>query len=282
MAKEVKVDSKEIGLVAVLNLFNYFLGTKDLHYGLWGDDLEVKVQNLPEAQKRYSDFLIGHFPDDVKTILDVGCGAGGLATELLSRGYQVQGVSPSPLLSEAAQSQAGDDFKIHHGRFEDVKFSVNEKFDMLMFSESFQYITLDMVLVNAQSLLRAGGYIVICDFFKTNTSGKSVVGGGHKFDEFQKVMNDSGLKVLAEKDITKETAPNLDLVNQMGRELVLPTMKLICYNFKNNLPWLSKIFTWKFRKKLDKIDYKYLSGERNAEAFTKYKIYKFYLLKMEK
>ena len=282
MAKEVKVDSKEISLVAGLNLFNFFLGTKDLHYGLWGDDLEVKVQNLPEAQKRYSDFLTGHFPDDVKTILDVGCGAGGLATELLSRGYQVQGVSPSPLLSEAAQNQAGDDFKIHHGRFEDVKFSVNEKFDMVMFSESFQYITLDMVLDKAQSLLRPGGYIVICDFFKTNASGKSVVGGGHKFDEFQKVLNDSGLKVLEEKDITKETAPNLDLVNQMGRELLLPTMKLIGYTFKNNRPWLSKIFTWKFRKKLDKIDYKYLSGERNAEAFTKYKIYKFYLLKMEK
>ncbi len=281
MAKQVKVDSKEIGLVAGLNLFNFFLGTKDLHYGLWSDGLEVKVQNLPEAQKRYSDFLIGHFPDDVKTILDVGCGAGGLATELLNRGYQVQGVSPSSLLSEAAQNQAGDDFKIHHGRFEDVKFSVNEKFDMVMFSESFQYITLDMVLDKAHSLLRPGGYIVICDFFKTNASGKSVVGGGHKFDEFQQVLNDSGLKVLQEKDITKETAPNLDLVNQMGRELLLPTMKLIGYTFKNNRPWLSKIFTWKFRKKLDKIDYKYLSGERNAESFAKYKIYKFYLLQRD-
>ncbi|MBT3205264.1 MAG: class I SAM-dependent methyltransferase [Gammaproteobacteria bacterium] len=281
MAKEVKVDSKEVGLVAGLNLFNFFLGTKDLHYGLWNDGLDVTVQNLPEAQKRYSDFLISHFPEDVKTILDVGCGAGGLATELLSRGYQVQGVSPSPLLSEAAQSQAGDDFKIHHGRFEDVKFSVNEKFDMVMFSESFQYITLNMVLDKAQSLLRPGGYIVICDFFKTDAPGKSVVGGGHKFIEFQKVLNDSGLNVLEEKDITKETAPNLDLVNQMGRDLLLPTMKLIGYTFKNNRPWLSKFFTWKFRKKLDKIDYKYLSGERNAESFAKYKIYKFYLLQRD-
>ncbi len=280
MAKTQQVDSKEVGLVAGLNLFNFFLGTKDLHYGLWTDDLEVTVQNLPEAQKRYSDFLIGHFPQDIKTILDVGCGAGGLATELLSRGYEVQGVSPSPLLSEAAQSQAGEDFKIHHGRFEDVDFSLNEKFDLVMFSESFQYITLDMVLDKAQSLLRPGGYIVICDFFKTNATGKSVVGGGHKFDKFQQVLQQSGLKVLEEKDITKETAPNLDLVNQMGRDLLMPTMKLIAYTFKSNRPWLSKIFTWKFRKKLDKIDYKYLSGERNAESFAKYKIYKFYLLQM--
>lgn len=281
MAKTVKVDSKEVGLVAGLNLFNFFLGTKDLHYGLWGDDLEVKVQNLPEAQKRYSDFLISHFPEDVKSILDVGCGAGGLATELLSRGYRVQGVSPSPLLSEAAQNQAGDDFIIHHGRFEDVDLSVNEKFDLVMFSESFQYITLDMVLGKAQSLLRPGGYIVICDFFKTDAKGKSVVGGGHRLDKFNEALAKSGLKVLEDKDITKETAPNLDLVNQLGRDLILPTMKLIGYTFKSNRPWISKMFTWKFRKKLDKIDYKYLSGERNAESFAKYKIYKFYLLQKQ-
>ena len=281
MAKTVKVDSKEVGLIAGLNLFNFFLGTKDLHYGLWNEDLEVKVQNLPEAQKRYSDFLISHFPEDVETILDVGCGAGGLATELLGRGYQVEGVSPSPLLSEAVQNQAGDDFKIHHGRFEDVPFSVNVKFDLVMFSESFQYITLDMVLEKAQVLLRPGGYIVICDFFKTDAIGESVVGGGHALSKFELVLKKSGLNVLEEKDITKETAPNLDLVNQMSRDLLLPTMKLISYTFKSNRPLLSKIFTWKFRKKLDKIDYKYLSGERNAESFAKYKVYKFYLLQKQ-
>ena len=47
-----------------------------------------------------------------KKALDVGCGAGGVATELLARGYRVEGVSPSPLLTEAAHKQAGDDFKI--------------------------------------------------------------------------------------------------------------------------------------------------------------------------
>ena len=278
MAKTPKVDSKEVGLVAGLNLFHFFLGTRDLHYGLWDDDLEVCIQNLPEAQQRYSNYLIGHIPEEVKTILDVGCGAGGLAAELLERGYQVQGVSPSPLLSEAAQKQAGDDFIIHHGRFEDVEISVNEKFDLVMFSESFQYIDLDSVLERAQLLLRPGGYILICDFFKTEAKGKSVIGGGHKLTAFTKVLNKSGLKVLAEDDITRQTAPNLDIVNQMGRELILPTMKLIGYTFKSNRPWLSKIFTWKFRKKLDKIDFKYFSGERNADNFAKYKIYKLYLL----
>ena len=281
MSRKQKVDSKEVGLVLGLNMLHFFVGSKDLHYGFWDDDLEVTVQNLPEAQRRYSEYLISHIPADVKDILDVGCGAGGLASELLSRGYLVEGVSPSPLLSEAAHKQAGPDFLIHHGRFEDVEFAPDRQFDLVMFSESFQYITLDMVLEKAQSLLRPGGYILICDFFKTDAKGRSVIGGGHKLDQFMRVLNASGLSLLQEDDITRQTAPNLDIVNQMGRELIYPTMKLIGYTFEHNRPWITKIFRWKFAKKLKKVDYKYLSGERNAESFSKHKIYKLFLLKKQ-
>ena len=274
-----KVDSKEVGLVAGLNLFHFFLGTRDLHYGLWQDDLEVCVQNLPEAQRRYSDFLLSHIPEGVRRVLDVGCGAGGVATELLARGYQVEGVSPSPLLSEAAQQQAGADFKIHQGRFEDVKFSDEQKFDLVMFSESFQYITLDTVLRDAQQRLNPGGHILICDFFKTNEPGRSVIGGGHPIDKFRAALEDSGLELLEDRDITRETAPNLDLVDQMGRELLLPTFKLIGYAFGSNHPWLAKFLHWKYQRKIRKINHKYLSGERNAKSFARYKVYRLLLLR---
>ena len=273
-----KVDSKEVGLVAGLNLFHFFLGTRDLHYGLWTDDLEVNIRNLPEAQQRYSNFLIDHIPDDVSRILDVGCGAGGLASELRGRGYQVEGVSPSPLLSDAARDNAGEDFVIHQGRFEDVWLENAEPFDLVMFSESFQYITLDTALEKAQSLLRPGGYILICDFFKTGAPGKSVIGGGHPIDKFNSVLDASGLHILADKDITAETAPNLDIVNEMGRDLFLPTFDLVGYAFRENHPWLAKLIHWKFKKKIRKIHNKYTSGKRNGAAFALHKIYKLFLL----
>ena len=63
-----KVDSKEVGLVAGLNLFHFFLGLRDLHCGVWQDDLELCIQNFPEAQKRYSDFLISHILAGVKRV----------------------------------------------------------------------------------------------------------------------------------------------------------------------------------------------------------------------
>ena len=274
-----KVDSREVGLIAGLNLCNFFIGTRDLHYGLWQDDLEVSVQNLPEAQRRYSDFLIGHIPAEVKRILDVGCGAGGLASELIARGYEVEGVSPSPLLSDAARRQAGEEFRIHEGRFEDVGFSDEERFDLVMFSESFQYITLNTVLGDAMRRIGPGGYILICDFFKTGAPGKSVIGGGHPVAKFDAALEKSGLEVLEDIDITRETAPNLDLVDQMGRELLYPTFNLIGYAFGSNHPWLAKILRWKYRKKLDKIYHKYLSGERNAQSFARHKVYRLLLLR---
>jgi SAM-dependent methyltransferase len=262
-----KVDSREVGLVAGLNLFSYFLGTRDLHYGLWQDDLEVCIQNLPAAQQRYSEFLISHIPEGVKRILDVGCGAGGLASELLARGYEVE-------------RQAGEDFRIHQGRFEDVDFDDGQKFDLVMFSESFQYITLDSVFENAKRRLKPGGHVLICDFFKTGAPGRTVIGGGHPIRKFMAALEKSGLEVLADKDITRETAPNLDIVDQMGRELFYPTFELIGYAFDSNHPWLSKLFRWKYQKKLKKINRKYLSGERNGANFALHKVYRLFLLRL--
>ena len=275
-----KVDSKEVGLVAGLHLFHYFLGSRDLHYGLWEDDLEVCIQNLPRAQKRYSDFLLGHIPDGVERVLDVGCGAGGVASELLARGYRVEGVSPSPLLSEAAQKQAGSEFRIHEGRFEDVEFADDDKFDLVLFSESFQYISLERVLEDAKRRLHPGGYVLICDFFKTGAPGRSVIGGGHPIARFRTTLDKSGLEVIEDKDITRETAPNLDIVRQMGSELFLPIFRLIGYAFDSNHPWLARLFRWKYRKKIRKIERKYLSGERSGENFARHKEYRLLLLRV--
>lgn len=275
-----RVDSREVGLVAGLNVMRFFLGTRDLHYGLWGDDLEVEVKNLPLAQKRYSEFLLGHIPDGVERVLDVGCGAGGVATELLARGYRVEGVSPSPLLSAAARRQAGDDFVIHEGRFEDVVFAADDRFDLVLFSESFQYIDLDCVLEYAKRRLTPGGHVLICDFFKIPAAGRSIIGGGHPIEKFRAALEASGLEVLTDIDITAETAPNLDIVAQMEQELFLPTAELVGYAFDRNHPWLSRLLRWKYRKKLRKIRRKYLSGERNGEHFARHKMYRLLLLRL--
>ena len=66
----------------------------------------------------------------------------------------------------------------------------------------------------------------------------------------------------------------------MGRELILPTFNLIGYAFSSNHAWMAKLIRWKYHRKIRKIHRKYLSGERNAESFARFKVYRFLLLRM--
>lgn len=66
----------------------------------------------------------------------------------------------------------------------------------------------------------------------------------------------------------------------MGRELSLPIFNLIDYAFNSNHPWLAKLIRWKYCRKIRKIHREYLSGERNAESFVRFKAYRFLLLRI--
>jgi hypothetical protein len=65
----------------------------------------------------------------------------------------------------------------------------------------------------------------------------------------------------------------------MERELLLPTFKLIDYAFGQNHPWLAKLLRWKYRKKIRKLNRKYLAGGRDAESFARFKVYRLLLLR---
>ena len=66
----------------------------------------------------------------------------------------------------------------------------------------------------------------------------------------------------------------------MGREPSLPTFNLIGYAFNSNHLWLAKLIRWQYRRKIRKIQRKYLNGQRNAERFARFKVYRFLLLRM--
>ena len=68
-------------------------------------------------------------------------------------------------------------------------------------------------------------------------------------------------------------------VDQMGRELILPTFNLIGYAFSSKHPWMAKLIRCKYHRKIRKIHRKYLNGERNAETVARFKVYRFLLLR---
>jgi len=275
MSRRRKVDSREIGLEIGLILTRQFLQTDHLHYGLWPDSLEIDLFNLPRAQENYSNFLISHIPAGAVSVLDVGCGVGRFAKTLIDRGYRVDCVSPNPRLAEHARELLSGESHIYECSYEMIQ--TEKRYDVILFSESFQYVHIGKALWNSNRLLNTGGHLLICDFFKTEAEGKSALGGGHRLSRFYKIISGYPFKLVADIDITGETAPNLTIVDDLLKNVGLPTWNLALDFLNHQYPVFSKLLQWRYRKKIETIHRKYFLGARNAENFATFKSYRLLL-----
>ena len=201
--------SREFGLAIGLILGRFFVKMEDLHYGYWTDDLTIEMANVAKAQAQYSDFLMSHIPEGVKSILDVGCGAGNTARKLLDRGYQVDCVSPNSFLTSVAQETLGNRTTFFKCRFEDLQ--TDRRYDLLLFSESFLFMRLDEAIAKALQLLRPGGYILLSDIFKIVPDGNTAIGGGQHLALFQDAFARAPFTILKEIDMTPQIAPPFTL-----------------------------------------------------------------------
>ncbi len=268
-------ESREAALKFYLALGRHLLKTDDLHFGYWTDGLEVDIRNLPRAQENHSEFIISHIPKDTKTILDVGCGVGRMALRLMGLGYQVEGVSPSPFLAAEARRLLGNGFRIFECPFEDLQ--AEKRYDLVLFSESFQYVGMKKALEKSSTLLTEGGHLLICDYFQTNAEGKSALGGGHRLKRFYEMIGSLPFELVRDVDITEEAAPTMDLADDVLRNVFHPTWKLVLEFLASRWPVPSRLLTWAFRRKIERLERKYFAGARDGKHFKKFKSYRLLL-----
>ena len=278
MSVKNKVSSQRVGLDIGLAIGRFFLNTEDLHYGYWPKGKTATIQNFAEAQKAHSKLIIYHIPDGTQRILDVGSGSGNLALKLINKGFQVDCVIPSEFLAEQVQDKLGNQSTIHICSFEDVPES--EKYDLILFSESFQYVKLGESMVKIMTMLNPGGHLLICDFFRRDVPGKSPMGGGHSWQGFQDIITKHPLKMVTDLDITKETAPTIELLAKFNADVVTPISEMSGEYLIDHYPRITRLLQWKFKKRIEKISRIYLSGAVNGYSFKQFKEY--HLLVYEK
>ena len=270
MAKKGKVSSQEMGLNIGLVVGRFLLNIEDIHYGYWPNGGEATMQNFARAQENHSKLIMDHIPEEVKSILDVGSGSGNLALKLWNKDYTVDCVIPSEFLGKQIQAKLGDSSKIHICGFEQMLPTRN--YDLILFSESFQYVKMEESLQKAAEMISPGGYLLICDFFRRNVPGKSPMGGGHCWQKFQDTIS-THFRQVTDLDISQETAPTIRLLAQFNSEVLAPGAEMVGAYLKDNYPFLTAILQWKFKKRIQKIGRKYISGEVNEESFKKFKTY---------
>ena len=282
MAQKETMDSRELGLV----LGQQLLKVDDMHYGLWDDDIELKVSNIAIAQQRYTDALlqeIEQFSIGHPKVLDIGCGTGHILEQMIKKGYQADGLVPAPgfakLVNERLAKYPESNAKLFQIPFE--QFPVDEYqgfYDVALFSESFQYIPMAKSFEILRRIVRPGGRVMIWDFFKTANTGDGGVGdgtfgGGHRWEQFESMLATLPFTVLKDEDITKKMSPNLALVNDLLMNTVAPAGQTIGRYLRLNYPKCTKLVAFVFRKKLNRLKQKYFMGLRNQETFERYKTY---------
>jgi len=273
MAKPIK--GREYGLEFGMIGMNFLFKSKALHYGYWAPTDEVTLWNLGKAQESYTNELIAHVPSDATDILDVGCGTGVVARRLLDKGHHLECLSPSSFLNAEARKTLPDSVQIHQTKFED--FQTDNTYDLILFSESFQYAKMDRSFPLCLQLLKPGGRILICDVFKLDTPGKSPIGGGHNYKKYLRIRDSFGLTCIQDVDITTHIAPTFDLVQDLSLNLVKPSCDNFVRIMQTNHPWISKMVGWKFRRQIKKFQ-KHYRPDRNGQGFNKYKTYRIQLL----
>lgn len=274
MGKKDKINFSDIGLRLALDLW----GMDDLHFGWW-DGLEVIHKNIPAAQKQYIEKIAAHIPEGVQTILDVGCGIGNVALYLREKGYQLECLAPDPKLIEKARERLGDRTQVHISRFED--FETDHRYDLVLMSESCQYIKSGPGLAQAAKFLKPGGTLLAADVFRHLPWPREkpyISKAGHNIDRFLNSAKENGFTVEERVDITDHVGPTLDLYDDFLQGKVIPIAEAVVEALGRGYPFTTRILGWIWGAKLKFVRKKY--RHQDLKTFREYR--KYLLLRFRK
>ena len=257
---------------------NYYLGLTEspyLHYGYW-ETLpvptdELTLARLRIAQQAYTVKLLEAIPKGTQTILDVGCGIGGNAAYLLDRAFAVEGLAPDPFQQQRFLKCTGDRAVFHLTRFED--FKATKSYDLILFSESSQYMSAVDIANDAAKILNPGGYVLLADMLRSDPNYKEgMFSNCHVVTELHAALNQAGFTLVKTEDISAHILPTIDLYVDTFRRYGLNTMIYVADLISIAVPPIHKLLRWIFRRWFKKLVVEGLEASQLFEQHLCYEI----------
>lgn len=260
----------------ILNYYCKITKSDYLHYGYWDLEDELNLENLQRSQEKYIDHLISFIPKGVKTVLDVGCGIGGNALRLKKEGFEVEALSPDP--AQEKMFKAKGEVPFHLTKFE--TFETSKKYDLILMSESAQYIQIREGFEKCCTLLNDEGALLVSDYFlRENVETDNVFAvRTHQKLKYLKIAKEYGFEIVKAEDITSRIVPTLDLAKLKYEEYVKPTLELINNSLLQRLRIPYKIVQFIARKPFNNL----MSQTEliDSQLFLKHRQYMIYLFKL--
>jgi hypothetical protein len=143
-----------------LNVFMHILtheegGVDSLHYGLF----EREDEPIGAAQERSTRMVLERLPPPPARLLEAGIGLGTTLDRLMRRGYEVVGITPDEKQVAAARARYPE-ADIRVAPFE--TFRDEQRFDLILFQESSQYIQSNALFAKAAEL---ADHVLVLDEF---------------------------------------------------------------------------------------------------------------------
>jgi len=222
---------------AQLQLYSKILKGDFLHYGYFKNiDTKpetISINDIEEAQMNYAELFIDKISDKENTVLDIGCGMGGLSALLKEKNLIPNALTPDKnQIGYIKNKYPG--IPVIEGKFEDINVSnYTDFYGTVITSESLQYLDIEKSVDIIDKILKQGGRWLICDYFKR---GQSFEKSGHNWEYFSEVLKKNGWNISYKVDITDNVLVTLKYIYMLGTRIGSPLADFIFGKFKSKQP----------------------------------------------
>jgi hypothetical protein len=229
-----------------LALYATVFGNNFLHYGYFPDlpvDPEtISFATVRRAMNDYASLLVERVRPGERA-LDIGCGMGGLLARLKEAGVRPTGLTPN--LSQTAHIRTTwPDVPVVNATLEAARDAgLQPHFDVLINSESFQYIDLNTGMAANRALFASDAVDprwLCIDYYRLDAGARNK--SGHLLRDFETGLAKHGFDVRERVDVTENVLPSLAYGRLLATRLALPLARFSAAKFFLRRPFLGYMF----------------------------------------
>ncbi|MGE0700751.1 MAG: class I SAM-dependent methyltransferase [Hyphomicrobiaceae bacterium] len=268
------------GLDLELYFVTEVLKLGSLHYGLFPPDAPrpVTIDAIRAAQARYTERLLSHVPSGVRTVLDVGAGIGDNARAFAAKGYQVTAISPDKNHQRYFEADRHPGITFHRSKYEDL--SLDQRFDLLLFSESLNYFDRETGLRQSRRFVAPGGAMLVAAMF--HQDGWAPYPDDFKLESlpFVAMARAHGFELELAEDITEATSPTMEAVHYGLSQQLKPLIVMGEHFLKASSPWKAWAIQLAFGKQIRELEKLLAYYEHRTHPDTFRKVFRYAILRL--